>query len=61
VVSRSSGWKLADLSQIDPDSGHYVEFEYRLDTSQLPGPMQIGLSGQAEWDVRAERRLRVDG
>jgi hypothetical protein len=45
AVSRSAGWKLADLSQIDPDKSYYVEFSYRLDSSQLPGPMQIGLGG----------------
>lgn len=60
AVTRSAGWKLADLSQLDPDDDHYVEFSYRLDTAQLPGPMQIGLGGQADWAIGVERRLRVD-
>jgi hypothetical protein len=59
AVSSSSGWKLADLSQVD-GKGHYVEFEYRLDTSQLPGFVQFGLGGQDGWNVRVERTLRVD-
>lgn len=60
ALSRTSGWKLADAAQIDADSRHYVEFEFRLDTTQLPGPMQIGLTTQADWVLRVERTLRVD-
>jgi hypothetical protein len=59
TVSRAGGWKLADLSQLD-DKGYYVEFSYRLDTTQLPGPMQFGLGGQGEWAVGVSRTLRVD-
>jgi hypothetical protein len=60
AISRTSGWRLADLERIDPDSRHYVEFEFRLDTEQLPGPMQIGLTGTADWVLRVERTLRVE-
>lgn len=60
ALSRTSGWKLADAAQIDADSRHYVEFEFRLDTTQLPGPMQLGLTTQADWVLRVERTLRVD-
>lgn len=59
TVSRSGGWKLADLTQLD-EKGYYVEFSYRLDTSQLPGPMQFGLGGQGDWAVGVSRTLRVD-
>ena len=60
VVSRSSRWKLADLSQLDADSKFYLEFSYRLDNSQLPSPMQLGLGSQAEWVLGVERTLRLD-
>lgn len=60
AIARISGWKLADLSQVDPDSRHYVEFVFRLDTSQLPSPMLIGLTSQAEWQLVIERTLRLD-
>jgi hypothetical protein len=59
TVSRSGGWKLADLAQLD-EKGYYLEFSYRLDTTQLPGPMQFGLTGQSEWAVGVSRTLRVD-
>ena len=63
VVSRSGGWKLADLSQLDTDKSYYLEFSYRLDSSQLPGPMQFGigsLGGSGDWAVGASRTLRVE-
>jgi hypothetical protein len=60
AASSSAGWKLADLAQLEGEKGHYVEFEYRLDTSQLPGPMQFGLAAQAEWTVGVARELRID-
>ena len=63
AVSRSGGWKLIDLSQLDFDKSFYLEFNYRLDTTQLPGPMQFGLGGlggTGDWTVGVSRTLRVD-
>jgi hypothetical protein len=60
VLSRSAGWRLAELAQLDPDSRYYVDFSFRLDTSQLPGPMQFGLGSGGEWAVGVERRVRVE-
>lgn len=61
AASRSAGWKLADLNQLDADKSYYVEFAYRLDTSQLPSPVQFGLSaGQGEWNVGVSRVLKVE-
>lgn len=63
AASRSAGWKLADLAQLDPDQSYYIEFSYRLDTTQLPGPMQFGLTGlggQGEWSVGASRVLKIE-
>lgn len=59
AASRSAGWRLADLSQIDPDKAYYVDFSYRLDSTQLPGPMQFGLGG-GDWALGINRDLRVD-
>jgi hypothetical protein len=60
VVSRSSRWKLAELSQLDPDSKYYLDFSYRLDNSQLPSPLQLGLGGQGDWALSVERTLRLE-
>ncbi len=60
VISSTSGWKLVELSQLDPDSRYYVDFAFRLDTTQLPSPMQIGLTGQTAWQLGVERTLRLE-
>jgi hypothetical protein len=60
VLSRSARWKVAELAQLDPESRYYLEFSYRLDNSQLPSPMQLGLGSQSEWVLGVERSLRLD-
>jgi Domain of unknown function (DUF4390) len=59
AVSRST-WRLADAAQLDSGASYYLEFSYRLDSSQLPGPMQFGLGGQSDWAVGVNRTLRVE-
>ena len=41
-------------------SRHYLEFSYRLDSSQLPSPMQLGLGAQTDWVLGVERTLRIE-
>lgn len=60
AASRSAGWRIAELSQIDPERSHYVEFSWKLDTTQLPGPMQFGLGTPGDWAVGASRTLRLE-
>jgi hypothetical protein len=37
-----------------------VDFRFRLDTSQLPRPMQIGITGNADWNIAVQRNLRPE-
>jgi len=60
VVRRVSDWKIADAGQIDKDESHYVEFAYRLDTTLLSRPMQIGIGGQPEWTLVIEKTLPLE-
>jgi Domain of unknown function (DUF4390) len=59
AASSSAGWKLLDMAPGDSEKGLYLEFNYRLDTTQLPGPMQFGLGGQANWAVGVNRVVKV--
>jgi hypothetical protein len=59
VMRRASGWKVADAERLEDGGSHYVEFSFRLDTSQLPRPMQIGIGNQPEWELSVERTQRV--
>lgn len=59
AMSRGTRWKLADALPAGDDDEYYVEFIWRLDTSQLSRPLQVGLSGQSEWDLAVQRTLAV--
>ena len=56
AVQRLSRWKITDASEIDLEQRHIVEFRFRLDTAQLPRPLQIGTLGQTEWNISATSR-----
>ena len=59
LLRRSSRWKIAEPGQVDEEARNYVEFSYRLDTSLLPRPMQIGIGGEAAWSLSVERTQRL--
>lgn len=59
AVRSVSGWKIADAGQLDEGARHYLEFSFRLDTTQLPRPMQIGIGGLADWSMSVERVRRL--
>jgi hypothetical protein len=54
-----SGWRIAEPKEIEDDGHYYLEFSYRLDTSQLPRPMQIGLGSPQGWGLSAERGMAL--
>jgi len=50
---------LADLAEIGDEPLHPVVFRFRLDNTQLPRPFQIGVAGQADWNLSIERSVRL--
>jgi len=60
AVRRVTGWKIAEPGQIEEGARHYVEFSYRLDTTLLPRPMQIGIGGQPDWTLLVEKFQRFN-
>jgi len=59
AVKRVGRLRLGDLSDIGDEAQHQVVFRFRLDTSQLPRPFQIGVVGQADWNIVAERSAKL--
>src|SRR5262249_49766927 len=59
VVRRLAGWRIADHGEVEPGGNYRLEFRFRLDTAQLPRPLQIGTLGQSDWAlaVSTSRRL----
>ena len=58
-ITRNSHWKIAEPGQIEEGNRYYVEFSFRLDTTLLPRPMQIGISGQPDWQLQVKRTQRI--
>ncbi len=58
-ITRGSRWKISEAGQLE-GGADYVEFSYRLDTSLLPRPMQIGIDGQADWAIAVRRTQRIN-
>lgn len=55
AVRRASAWAIELREEPDPGAAYVLSFSLRLDTRQLPAPLQIGLGAEAEWGVRSER------
>jgi len=55
-----SSWHVADLKDVEDEGRYYLEFSYRLDTSQLPKPMQIGLGSPQGWHMNVERTFQLN-
>ena len=58
AVGRLSRWKVADGQRLEDDVRYLVDFRFRLDLSQLPRPLQIGVANQPDWNFDWQRRLR---
>lgn len=59
VIRRQSGWKVAEMADLDPEARQYIAYRFRLDISQLPRPFQIAAGNQAEWTLVVARQLRL--
>lgn len=62
AVQRLSRWRIADNAEVEVDAVHTLDFNFRLDLSQLPRPFQIGVAGQRDWSisVQTNERLQIE-
>ena len=54
AMQRISRWQIAEASELDADTSYTARLQYRLDTSQLPRPLQWGAVGGANWTLQLE-------
>ena len=59
AIQRIAHWKIAENAEVEPDSVYALEFNFRLDLSQLPRPFQIGVAGQRDWTIAAQVKDRL--
>lgn len=59
AIQRVAHLKIAENAEVEPDSAYTLEFNFRLDLSQLPRPFQIGVAGQRDWTIAAQVKDRL--
>lgn len=59
ALRSTDSWRIADPIPANSDQDHYVDFRFRLDTDELPRPLQIGLGGLPNWNLDVRRRLLI--
>jgi hypothetical protein len=59
AIQRTSHWRIADAIAPDDDASYYVEFSYRLDATQLPRPLQIGIGSQPDWNLHVDHSFAL--
>lgn len=60
VLRGVSGWRIAEPKDIEDGGSYYLEFSYKLDVSQLPRPMQIGLQSGFALSIEQKRNFAPD-
>jgi len=53
-LSRVRGWQVVSTSALDRDVRYEAAVRMRLDTDLLPGPLQIDLFTNRDWDLESE-------
>jgi hypothetical protein len=59
TITRIARWRIAE-SDVNTTDKYYVDFQFYLDSSQLPPPMRLDLNAQSEWKLGVERTVPVD-
>jgi hypothetical protein len=59
ALRRSERWRVADALPGLDDQECYIDFSFRLDTDELPRPLQIGLGPGNIWNLDVQRRVWV--
>ncbi len=58
-MARASNWLIVEPHRVQADERYHVIFNWRLDTAQLPAPMQLEVAGAGDWNLRADAEFGV--
>ncbi len=56
-MTHTTNWLVAEPHRVQPDERYLVLFNWRLDTTQLPAPMQIDTS--SDWNLRLDAEFGI--
>ena len=61
VMQRITRWRVAAPDALESGTQYAVNFQFRLDTSQLPRPLQFSTVGRSGWNLQLTRNTRING
>lgn len=59
AVLAASRWQVAEPGTLEDGSAYRVEFDFRLDTSRLPRPLQFSVDREDAWELELHHRARL--
>jgi len=60
AVSRIVQWRIANASDVNPEAKQTININFKLDLKQLPRPLQIGATGQSDWNIQFSKTQRLE-
>ena len=60
VMQRISRWNIANSEVFDGSGDQQLNFQFRLDMSQLPRPLQLSTVGRTGWNLLLSRSVRLN-
>jgi len=58
AMRRIAGWRIAPADALQAGEPYLVRLQFRLDTSQLPRPLQFGMAGRSSaWTLNLSRTM----
>lgn len=60
VMQRATRWRIADNIAASDERDYHIDFTFKLDTDELPRPLQIGLAIQSDWNIAVQRQINVN-
>jgi hypothetical protein len=60
AVRRITPWRVASASEVNLDAKPSLNFSFKLDLTQLPRPLQIGVATHSEWSLVLNKTQRLE-
>ncbi len=60
AVKKIIQWRVGQAGDYRPDMKQVVTLTFKLDLKQLPKPLQIGATGQRDWDIDLSKSQRLE-
>jgi len=57
-VRQQSGWRLTEIASLQTNARYHVNYQFRLDLTQLPRAFQIEAGSQSDWNLELTRMHR---